>query len=103
MNSLPIPSPFSIQANVNDSIIGVGFCDEKAPLHRMLGWDEGSWGYHGDDGKSFERSGVGIKYGDVYSTSDTIGCYVNPSRGTAFYTINGKSVGQSPFDYPKFI
>ncbi|KAJ5187762.1 Ankyrin repeat-containing domain protein [Penicillium cf. viridicatum] len=78
-------------------IIGIGFCDEKAPLHRMLGWDEGSWGYHGDDGKSFEGRGIGIKYGDVYSTGDTIGCYVNPSRGTAFYTINGKSLRQSPF------
>ena len=61
----------------------------------MLGWDEGSWGYHGDDGKSFERE-VGTEYGDLYSTGDTIGCCVNPSQGTAFYTINGKPLRQSP-------
>ncbi|KAJ5509678.1 hypothetical protein N7527_011821 [Penicillium freii] len=85
----------TIKKGAAENIIGVGFCDEKAPLHRMLGWDEGSWGYHGDDGKSFERE-VGTEYGDVYSTGDTIGCCVNPSQGTAFYTINGKPLRQSP-------
>ncbi|KAJ5618019.1 hypothetical protein N7537_003133 [Penicillium hordei] len=86
----------TIKKGAAENVIGVGFCDEKAPLHHMLGWDEGSWGYHGDDGKTYGR-GFGIEYGDVYSTGDTIGCYVNPSRGTAFYTINGKSLRQSPF------
>jgi hypothetical protein len=78
-----------------NSIIGVGFCDEKAPLNRMLGWDQGSWGYHGDDGCLFTDSGIGRLYGDTYSTGNVIGCGINFTTGTAFYTKDGTIIGQS--------
>ncbi|KAJ5950794.1 Ankyrin repeat-containing domain protein [Penicillium vulpinum] len=76
------------------NVIGIGFCDEKAPLHRMLGWDSGSWGFHGDDGKIFAGYGKGRPYGKGdYSIGDTIGCCFDPNQGTTFYTRNGKSLG----------
>ena len=61
----------------------------------MLGWDEGSWGYHGDDGKVFSSSGFGTEYGDPYEKSDTIGCGVNFDKETAFLTKNGELIGET--------
>ncbi|RIB21383.1 concanavalin A-like lectin/glucanase domain-containing protein [Gigaspora rosea] len=58
----------------------------------MPGWDDGSWGYHGDDGKSF-CSGDYHHYGPLFSTGDTIGCCLNFKNNTVFYTKNGISLG----------
>jgi hypothetical protein len=63
----------------------------------MLGWDEGSWGYHGDDGKTFcggTNSSAGDCYGDQYDTGDVIGCGVNFEEKIAFFTKNGKVIGK---------
>ena len=35
-------------------------------LRRLPGWDEHSYGYHGDDGNVFEWSGRGRRYGPTY-------------------------------------
>lgn len=55
----------------------------------MPGWDPGSWGYHGDDGNSFESKGIGILYGPTFITGDVIGCGVDFQKRVAFYTKNG--------------
>ena len=60
----------------------------------MPGWDSGSWGYHGDDGHSFNESGRGKGYGPTYDQGDIIGCGVNFERGTAFFTKNGEMLGR---------
>lgn len=75
--------------------IGVGFCEEHAPLDRMLGWGEESWGYHGDDGKIFHDAPYGKSYGPTYETGDTIGCGVNFKDETAFFSKNGSVIGKS--------
>lgn len=77
---------------------GVGFCEENTPLNIQLGWREGSWGYHGDDGNSFDaglRTVTGDPYGPKYSQDHTIGCGVNFDKNTAFYTMDGEIIGQA--------
>jgi len=77
--------------------IGVGFCEEHAETDAMLGHKEAAWGYHGDDGCIFgvdHRIGSGLPYGPKYSEGDIVGCGVNFDKGTVFYTLNGKVLGQ---------
>ncbi|PKC72276.1 SPRY-domain-containing protein [Rhizophagus irregularis] len=76
-----------------DGFIGIGFCSKIVPLNRLPGWENDSWGYHGDDGHSFCCSGTGKPYGPTFTTGDTIGCCLNFRNGTAFYTKNGKHLG----------
>ena len=59
----------------------------------MPGWDNGSWGYHGDDGKKFADMSTGRAYGPMYGTGDVIGCGTNLQTGDVFFTKNGKHLG----------
>ncbi|CAN8106356.1 unnamed protein product [Discula destructiva] len=78
-----------------DTTIGIGFSAKEVSLSRAPGWEPESWGYHGDDGHVFASQNVGKHYGPTFSTGDTIGCGVNFSSGTAFFTKNGKFLGQA--------
>ncbi|RIB07246.1 concanavalin A-like lectin/glucanase domain-containing protein [Gigaspora rosea] len=69
--------------------IGIGFCEKTVNLNGMPGWYYGSCGYHGDDGCLFCCSGRGNPYGPLFSTGDTIGCCLNFTNNTVFYTKNG--------------
>lgn len=79
----------------NDSVLeaGIGFCEEHVSLRNMVGWDEGAWGFHSDDGNLYDQSGSGTSYSDTYTEGDVIGCGVNFERKIAFYTRNGKIIG----------
>jgi hypothetical protein len=60
-----------------------------------LGWNDRSYGYHGDDGLKFISNGHrGYDYGPLYTTNDTIGCCVNFFNNTCFYTKNGIHLGK---------
>ncbi|KAJ3160238.1 hypothetical protein HDU86_001074 [Geranomyces michiganensis] len=76
-----------------DGYIGIGFSTQSVQLNRLPGWEENSWGYHGDDGHSFCCSGTGRKYGPSYTTGDVIGCIVNFMSGTISFTKNGVWLG----------
>lgn len=76
-----------------DGYIGIGFCWQSNLLNRLPGWDDHSWGYHGDDGHSFCGSGNGKPYGPKFGTGDTIGCGINFQDMSAFYTKNGVHLG----------
>ena len=73
----------------------------------MPGWPGNgapSWGYHGDDGKKFANNSnySGKKYNEGYGPGDTVGCGVNFTDGTIFYTKNGTLLRkdfQKLFDY----
>lgn len=69
-------------------------------LISKLGWDKGSYGYHGDDGNSFCSSGNGQPYGPTFTTNDIIGCGVNLVDNTCFYTKNGHHLGIAFRDLP---
>ena len=54
---------------------GIGFATADVVSNRLPGWEEHSYGYHGDDGHSFCGSGQGRKYGPTYSTGAWLDFY----------------------------
>lgn len=108
----PGPSCPASVTNQTRRIIGVGFCEENSSLNEMIGWNQGTWGYHGDDGHT--RNGDSSNppdchvevdllsngeprdpWGPRYTTGDVIGCGVNFEKEIAFYTKNGDILGES--------
>ncbi|KKA18566.1 Ran-binding protein (RanBPM) [Rasamsonia emersonii CBS 393.64] len=87
----------TILSKSKEGMIGVGFSSTKASVERLPGWEQESWAYHGDDGKSFfgENQGQGRPYGPTFTVNDTIGCGVNFSTGCAFFTKNGVFLGNA--------
>ncbi|KAJ2810266.1 hypothetical protein H4S07_002765 [Coemansia furcata] len=73
--------------------IGVGLSQGSVAVHRLPGWDAGSWGYHGDDGNSFGGDGRGTRYGPGFTTGDTVGCGIDFAQRRIFFTRNGFFLG----------
>ncbi|KAI9278097.1 concanavalin A-like lectin/glucanase domain-containing protein [Sporodiniella umbellata] len=76
-----------------DGHIGIGFCMLMNSLDRLPGWEENSWGYHGNSGKISSGPGTEKEYGPHFSTGDVIGCGIDFRDMTAFYTKNGTYLG----------
>ncbi|KAL4917093.1 hypothetical protein BDW62DRAFT_211450 [Aspergillus aurantiobrunneus] len=87
----------TIHSKPKEGMIGIGFSNNKASVERLPGWEQESWAYHGDDGKSFfgENQGQGRPYGPTFGVKDTVGCGVNFSTGCAFFTKNGVFLGNA--------
>lgn len=87
----------TILSKPTDGMIGVGFSSKKASLERLPGWEQESWAYHGDDGKTFfgDNQGQGKPYGPTFGVGDTIGCGLNFSTGHAFFTRDGVFLGNA--------
>ncbi|KAL4901794.1 hypothetical protein BDW74DRAFT_169979 [Aspergillus multicolor] len=85
----------TIHSKPKEGVIGIGFSNTKASVERLPGWEQESWAYHGDDGKTFfgENQTAGRQYGPVFGVNDTVGCGVNFSTGCAFFTKNGHCLG----------
>ncbi|KAI5809189.1 hypothetical protein BZA77DRAFT_364263 [Pyronema omphalodes] len=60
-------------------------------LDRMPGWDDNTWGYHGDDGYKFHNTVYSLGFIEKYGAGDTVGCGV--IKGRLFFTKNGKFLG----------
>eukprot|EP00198_Chlamydomonas_reinhardtii_P005705 XP_001695041.1 predicted protein [Chlamydomonas reinhardtii] len=69
--------------------IAIGFADKNFKLTRQPGWEVGSYGYHGDDGKKFIGSGMGEDYGPTFGGGDTVGAGIHLGRQELFFTKNG--------------
>lgn len=79
-----------------DGYISLGFMMRWSNLSRLVGWDPGSFGWHTDDGFVFESRGEGTNRGWPTSTvGDIVGCGIDMTTGIAFFTQNGKFVGQA--------
>ncbi|PYH42206.1 putative Ran-binding protein (RanBP10) [Aspergillus saccharolyticus JOP 1030-1] len=87
----------TVLSKPKEGMIGIGFSSKKASMERLPGWEQESWAYHGDDGKSFfgESQGQGRQYGPTFGANDTVGCGVNFSTGCAFFTKNGVFLGNA--------
>lgn len=78
--------------------IAIGFTDKSFPMYRMPGWEPGSYGYHGDDGKLFHGLGIGDAFGPTFSTGDTVGAGINYATQEILFTVNGLVVGRTAFE-----
>ncbi|KAL5117285.1 hypothetical protein ACEQ8H_004844 [Pleosporales sp. CAS-2024a] len=76
-------------------VIGIGFSGPKVALSRIPGWEPDSFAYHGDDGQIFSNTTSGKTYGDKFSTLDVVGCGINFRTNTAFFTKNGRYLGDA--------
>ena len=63
-------------------------------LRFFAGWEKNSFGFHADDGHSFNQAGIGQPYGPTFATGDTVGCCVNLIENTCFFTKNGVALGK---------
>lgn len=85
-------------------LLGLGFCGEDIGRDQMPGWFDGSWAYHGDDGKLFIGQGRGEALTPDFGASgkfgagDVVGTCLNLETGEGFCILNGKglNMGELP-------
>ncbi len=64
------------------------------PRSKMPGWDDYSFGYHGDDGGIFHGHGDMLRrYGPSFGPGDTVGCGLEYSTRKIFFVKNGEFLG----------
>ncbi|KFA81660.1 hypothetical protein S40288_09149 [Stachybotrys chartarum IBT 40288] len=74
--------------------IGIGLCVENTASHLMVGWETGSIGLHGDDGRTYAQVGWGRPYSDAFDIDHTIGCRIQVKDGnrTVSFVKNKRSL-----------
>lgn len=63
---------------------------------KQPGWEQDSYGWHGDDGKLFSGDGVtstSDSYGPPFGPGDVVGCGLDYTNGAVFFTLNGQYMG----------
>lgn len=85
-----------LTSNLHKSPLAIGFSSKTTPLTRPVGWEPDSWAYHGDDGMAYCCQTNGKKFStDFGAEGDVIGCGVNFTSMTIFYTKNGVLLGNA--------
>lgn len=69
--------------------IAIGFTPAGFKLTRQPGWEPGSYGYHGDDGRKYCNSGRGEEYAAQFGTGDVVGAAYHLGKQEIFFTRNG--------------
>lgn len=75
-----------------EGCVGIGLCANTYPQDLQPGWEEGSFGYHSDDGNKYQ-DGKNEIFGPSFGTHDVIGCGIDLITNTIFYTKNGFYLG----------
>ncbi|KAK1276438.1 hypothetical protein QJS04_geneDACA011112 [Acorus gramineus] len=73
--------------------IAIGFTTENFKMMRQPGWEQNSYGYHGDDGLIYRGSGKGESFGPTFTTGDTVGGGINYATQELFFTKNRELLG----------
>ncbi|RYP76428.1 hypothetical protein DL769_003634 [Monosporascus sp. CRB-8-3] len=83
-----------IEKGAGDSCeFSIGFCEENMQLDDMLGCGNGSWGYICNTGNRSNQRTYDWPYGPTFGEGSTIGCGVNFTENSAFYTKDGEIIG----------
>lgn len=78
--------------------IAIGFTCEGFKMRRQPGWEQNSYGYHGDDGLLYRGQPKGEAFGPTYTSGDTVGGGINYATQEFFFTKNGAVVGTTRKD-----
>ena len=81
--------------------IGIGLTVDGSLLSRMPGWDEHTIAYHSDDGKFYYNCTSTDDYGPSFGTNDVVGCGLDLSDMSVFFTKNGKFLGVVQCNLPE--
>ncbi|GAB5356788.1 hypothetical protein AAMO2058_000319000 [Amorphochlora amoebiformis] len=80
--------------NKDGSCIAIGLARRSFLLTgKQPGWDSFSYGYHGDDGNIFHGSGMGEEFGSAFGPGDVVGCGIDYTNRSIFFTKNGAFLG----------
>jgi hypothetical protein len=99
--------PFEVLTNMlilficSSGCIAIGLGEEDFPSS-VPGWDDMSWGYHGDDGKIYHDS-HSQPYAEKFEVGDIIGCHLKVLSGTVEFVKNGQRLGAQPSFSPQII
>ena len=80
--------------------IGIGLSVAGYPQHKMPGWESGSYGWHGDDGKVFCPRVAGRPFSELWKVGDVVGCGLNLRKRELFFVLNGRNLGVAFADVP---
>ena len=73
--------------------IGVGICTKASQVTKFPGWDEFSFGYHGDDGGIFCESGTAtFKTEEKFESGDEIGVLLDFNTATLTFSKNKNDI-----------
>ncbi|RYP79449.1 hypothetical protein DL769_002958 [Monosporascus sp. CRB-8-3] len=81
-----------LQRRQSEATVCVGLSSKNVALSRPPGWEAESYGYHGDDGETYNQQNTGKRYGPRFGMGDTIGCGVNFRTKTVFFTKGGQNL-----------
>mmetsp|Transcript_18268 Transcript_18268/g.25585 ORF Transcript_18268/g.25585 Transcript_18268/m.25585 type:complete len:427 (-) Transcript_18268:292-1572(-) len=83
---------FVDDAGIKGSIY-VGAATAEFVPNRQPGWEDGSYGYNGEDGKKYHEAFRGEPYSEPFTAGDVIGCGIIYHKQEMFFTKNGKFLG----------
>ncbi|KAL7713421.1 B30.2/SPRY domain-containing protein [Entamoeba marina] len=85
-----LPSPVTHLDQIDEFIVSFGLIEKLSyPENHHIGWDDGSIGYHSDDGYLFHENGGGERFGPTFNSGDVVGVGFIPRERVIFFTNNG--------------